>query len=162
MPNDTDDTLEQPTPVVTSFLLRRAPEGDRVLLLRRSGRVRTYQGAWGGVSGYLEPGVTPLEQAYTEIREETRVPREAARLLRAGEPFEFRDETLGQAWRVYPFLFALDAAAQITTDWETTEHTWAAPEEVTTGTLAAVPRLAESLARVYPPPPSPLGPSRGA
>lgn len=153
MQSDTSETSDQPTPVVTSFLLRRAPEGDRVLLLRRSGRVRTYQGAWAGVSGYLEPGVTPLEQAYTEIREETGVPREAARLLRAGEPVEFRDETLGQSWRVYPFLFALDAAAQIVTDWETTEHMWAAPDELTAGTLTTVPRLAEALARVYPPPP---------
>ncbi len=155
MRSDASDQPSQPTPVVTSFLLRRAPEGDRVLLLRRSGRVRTYQAAWGGVSGYLEPGVTPLEQAYTEIREETGLPREAVRLLRAGEPFEFRDEALGQAWRVHPFLFALDAAVQIATDWETTEHMWAAPEEV--AALPTVPRLAESLARVYPPPPEQPG-----
>jgi 8-oxo-dGTP diphosphatase len=146
MPNERAD---QPTPVVTSFLLRSAPEGDRVLLLRRSERVRTYQGAWGGVSGYLEPGVEPLEQAYTEIHEEVGLPREAVRLLRTGEPLEFRDEGLGRSWRVHPFLFALDAAARIATDWETTEHTWAAPEEL--ATLRTVPRLAEALARVYPP-----------
>lgn len=158
-----NDTSNKPTPVVTSFLLRRAPEGDRVLLLRRSGRVRTYQGAWGGVSGYLEPGVTPLEQAYTEIREETGVPREAVRLLRAGEPLEFRDESLDQAWRVYPFLFALDEAAQIVTDWETTEHAWAAPQELAAGAIATVPRLAEALARVYPPsPPESSEPPHGA
>lgn len=153
MHSDTSDQPSQPTPVVTSFLLHRGPDGDRVLLLRRSGHVRTYQGAWGGVSGYLEPGVTPLEQAYTEIREESGLPRAAVLLLRAGEPFEFRDEALGQAWRVYPFLFALDAAAEIATDWETTEHMWVAPEEL--ATLPTVPRLAESLARVYPPPSEP-------
>ena len=155
-----NDTSNQPTRVVTSFLLRPTPEGDRVLLLRRSGRVRTYQGAWGGVSGYLEPGVTPLEQAYTEIREETGLPREAVRLLRTGEPLEFRDEALGQAWRVYPFLFALDEAAQIATDWETTEHSWTAPRELAAGAIATVPQLAEALARVYPP--SPAEPSHGA
>ncbi|HEX6798181.1 MAG TPA: NUDIX pyrophosphatase [Ktedonobacterales bacterium] len=157
-----NDTSNQPTPVVTSFLLRRAPEGDRVLLLRRSGRVRTYQGAWGGVSGYLESGVTPLEQAYTEIREETGVPREAVRLLRAGEPLEFRDEALGQAWRVYPFLFALDEGAQVVTDWETTEHAWAAPQELAAGAITTVPRLAEALARVYPSPLDSSEPPHGA
>ena len=76
------------THVVTCFLLRAGPHGrDELLILRRSGRVRTYRGRWAGVSGYLEsartgaglgeppePGArppSPEDQARREVQEET-------------------------------------------------------------------------------------------
>jgi ADP-ribose pyrophosphatase YjhB (NUDIX family) len=130
-------------------LLRQTAEGDRILLLRRSGRVRTYQGAWAGVSGYLESGVAPLKQAYTEIREETGVVASQLTLRASGEPLAFRDESAGEAWIVYPFLFVVAPHAAVMTDWETLEHGWFAPDAI--GALTAVPRLADALARVYPP-----------
>lgn len=44
--------------VVTCFLLRRARDGDRILILRRSQRVGTYRGRWAGVSAYItEEGI---------------------------------------------------------------------------------------------------------
>jgi ADP-ribose pyrophosphatase YjhB (NUDIX family) len=138
----------EPTHVVTSFLLRSDRGRDEILLVQRSQRVRTYRGAWGGVSGYLEPGVTPLEQAYTEIAEETSLPRDTVRLLREGQPLAFRDEALAQSWVVHPFLFALDAPDRIQTDWEATTSRWVAPEEV--AVLPTVPMLAVALALVYP------------
>ena len=54
--------------IVTCFLRH---EG-LVLLLKRSGRVRTHRTKWAGVSGSIE-AATPLEQAIREIREETGV-----------------------------------------------------------------------------------------
>src|SRR5579862_2692359 len=93
-----------PTHVVSCFLLRRDRGRDEVLLAQRSQRVRTYRGAWAAISGYVEPGVTPLEQAYTEIREETALQRDDVELLRVGEPLPFTDANIGQAWVVHPFL----------------------------------------------------------
>ncbi len=138
-----------PTHVVTSFLLRHAPGGDEILLVRRSQRVRTYRGAWAGVSGYLEPGVTPLDQAYTEISEEIGLALAAVRLLRTGDPLSFHDAELDQSWGVHPFLFALAPGTEPHTDWEATEHRWVHPDEIEQ--FQTVPRLAEALARVYPP-----------
>jgi 8-oxo-dGTP pyrophosphatase MutT (NUDIX family) len=138
----------EPTHVVTCFLLRADRGHDEVLLVRRSQRVRTYRGAWGGVSGYLEPYVTPLEQAYTEIAEETSLPRDAVRLLRQGEPLAFHDATLDQSWVVHPFLFTLDTPDRVRTDWEATESRWVAPLELRA--LPTVPMLPEALGRVYP------------
>lgn len=137
-----------PTHVVTCFLLRREAGRDEVFLVRRSQRVRTYRGAWGAVSGYVEPGVKPLEQAYTEIREETGATADEVRLLREGETVAFHDEGIGQDWVVHPFLFALAPSAVLKTDWEATEHTWIAPEAL--GTYETLPKLAEALAAVYP------------
>lgn len=140
---------QTPTHVVTNFLLRHDAGHDRVLLVRRSQRVRTYRGAWAGVSGYVEPGVTPLDQAYTELREETGLERGDVKLLRTGAPIAFDDAQLGQSWVVHPFLFAIDNPDRIRTDWEATEHHWVAPADIPT--YETVPKLAEALAAVYPP-----------
>lgn len=143
---------EQPpaTHVVTCFVLRSAATGaDEVLLVRRSERVRTYRGAWAGISGYLEPGVTPLEQAYTELREEAALASSDVALLREGEPLPVRDEENALAWVVHPFLFRLREGAALTTDWEATAHQWVLPDEVRQ--LQTVPKLAEALAAVYAP-----------
>jgi ADP-ribose pyrophosphatase YjhB (NUDIX family) len=141
-------TSDSPTHVVTAFLLRTDRGRDEILLVRRSERVRTYRGAWAGVSGYLEPGVTPLDQAYTELSEEASLPREAVQLLRTGEPLPVRDDAQGLSWVVHPFLFALAEPDRIRTDWEATEHQWVTPDVLSS--LATVPMLAEALARVYP------------
>ena len=143
---------QEQTPVVTSFVLRLRSGRDEVLLAQRSQRVRTYRGAWGGVSGYLEPGVTPLEQAYTELHEEAGLTRDDVELLRVGEPVAFRDESLGQNWVVYPFLFRLLRPDAVRSDWEADRFEWYPPETV--ATLPTVPRLAEALAHVYPPTPA--------
>ncbi|MBF6591373.1 MAG: NUDIX pyrophosphatase [Ktedonobacterales bacterium] len=139
----------EPTHVVTCFLLRSQAGWDEVLLVRRSERVRTYRGAWAGISGYVEPGVAPLEQAYTELSEEVALSRADVRLLRVGAEVAFDDLALGQAWVVHPFLFALADSASPRTDWEATEHRWLPPAEVRT--LSTVPHLTEALAAVYPP-----------
>jgi ADP-ribose pyrophosphatase YjhB (NUDIX family) len=144
----TKEPTTEPTHVVTAFLLWRDRGRDEVLLVRRSGRVRTYQGAWAGVSGYLEPGVTPLDQAYMELAEEVALPREAVELLRVGESLAVCDEGQALSWVVHPFLFALAQPDRVHTDWEAAEHRWVAPEEV--ARLATVPMLAEALACVYP------------
>lgn len=137
------------THVVTCFLLRRDRGYDEVLLAQRSDRVRTYRSAWAAISGYVEPHVSPLDQAYQEIREETGFQRADVTLLREGEPVAFRDETIAQNWVVHPFLFLAlrpDAAQH---DWEAKQFAWKAPEDLSA--LPTVPRLAEALARVYPP-----------
>lgn len=138
-----------PTHVVSCFLLRRDQEGDRVLLARRSDRVRTYRGAWGAISGYVEPGVSPLEQAYQEIREETGLSQSDVSLLRAGEPLSFRDESIAQDWVVHPFLFLALRPDVAQHDWEAREFDWVAPESLSG--LPTVPMLYEALTRVYPP-----------
>jgi 8-oxo-dGTP diphosphatase len=139
------------TSVVTCFLLRSGPLGhDEVLILRRSGRVRTYRGRWAGVSGYLEGGpATADQQAWREIQEETGLSPADADLVRTGEPFTFEDLELDTSWTVHPFLFRVRPGATIVIDWEHTEARWVRP-----GALSrhrTVPRLKEALAQVYPP-----------
>jgi 8-oxo-dGTP pyrophosphatase MutT (NUDIX family) len=137
--------------VVTCFLLRSGPHGrDEVLILRRSGRVRTYQGRWAGVSGYLEDEPAAAEQqARREIQEETGLSSADIELARAGEPLSFEDADLDTRWTVHPFLFRVRPGTAIAIDWEHTEARWVQPGSL--GRYRTVPRLGEALARVYSP-----------
>lgn len=140
----------EPTYVVTSFLMRQDRGHDELLLVRRSDRVRTYRGHWAGISGYLEPGVTPVAQAYTEIAEETRLSGEDITLLRTGAPLRVEDAEQGLSWVVYPFLFGVSRPERVRTDWEARELRWIAPAAL--GEYPTVPGLAAALACVYAPP----------
>ena len=142
------------THVVTCFLLRTGPHGrDEVLILRRSGRVRTYRGRWAGVSGYLEStpptAPSPEEQARREILEEAGLTSADIELARAGDPLTFEDPELDTRWTVHPFLFRVRPGATIVIDWEHTEARWVRPGAL--GRYRTVPRLREALAHVYPP-----------
>ena len=66
--------------VVTCFL----ESGNRILILRRSEQVGSYQGIWAGVSGYIEANTTADEQALLEIEEETSLCREDLELIKKG------------------------------------------------------------------------------
>ena len=143
-----DGAMGDVTAVVTCFVMRTNMGRDEVLLAQRSQRVRTYRGAWGGVSGYIELGVTAQEQAYTELSEEAGLARDDVELLRVGEPLAFRDDTLAQNWVVHPFLFRLLRPERLRSDWEADQFQWYAPTGL--ATLPTVPRLAEALAHVYP------------
>jgi 8-oxo-dGTP pyrophosphatase MutT (NUDIX family) len=139
------------TSVVTCFLLRTGADGrDEVLILRRSGAVRTYRGHWAGVSGYLEGEPSTAEaQARREVQEETSLSAADVELLRAGEPFTFEDAELDTRWTVHPFLFRVREGASVAIDWEHTEGRWVRPNALSR--YRTVPRLKEVLARVYPP-----------
>ena len=130
------------TDVITIFLIH----DGRIMVLRRSGKVATYRGLWAGVSGYLEQA--PIEQAYTELEEETGLGRDDVVLLKEGAPLDVYDRERDRLWRVHPFLFAVDDPARIRLDWEHVERRWVWPGEIER--LDAVPGLADALQRVYP------------
>ena len=53
--------------IITAFIEYRG----KILLLRRSQKVKTMKGKWAGVSGYIEKSEEPVTRAVTEIEEET-------------------------------------------------------------------------------------------
>jgi ADP-ribose pyrophosphatase YjhB (NUDIX family) len=132
----------RPTPVVTGFLLRLDGPEPRLCLVRRSQRVGSYNARWAGISGFLEEGVTPEDQMYTEMREEAGLQKEQVRLLKRGKVVEHVDEKLGRRWQVHPFLVEVLAPQAMTLDWEAEEMRWIAPTELTS--YETVPKLYEA------------------
>lgn len=130
-----------PRPVVTAFLVHKG----KVLLLRRSRRVRTFPGKWAGVSGSIPPGTSPLAQAYQEIMEETGITPEGLTLCAHGTPLLVRDDE-AREWLVHPFAFCVHDPSAIRLDWEHTDMRWMEPEAMRT--LPTVPGLWEAWDRV--------------
>lgn len=130
------------TPVVTCFLLRRDGPSPRLCLVRRSQRVGSYQARWAGISGFIEQDVSPEEQAYTEIREETGLQPPQVYLRKRGSVVEYVDEELGRRWLIHPFLVDVLEPEAVKPDWEAEELRWIAPGELTS--YETVPRLQEA------------------
>jgi len=121
--------------VVTCFLRNRG----EILLLKRSAKVGTFRGSWGGVSGYLEGNEVPLERALQEIREE--VGELEARLVSSGRPVYARDKS--DMFIVHPFLFDVKSR-KVRLGWEHVDYRWLPPSQIPES--ASVPKLADAYA----------------
>ena len=141
-PIDNTEQSIRPTPVVTCFLRRSDQAEPRILLVRRSQRVGSYHSRWAGVSGFVEEGVSPDEQAYTEIREETGLQGEQVRMRKRGAVVEYEDASIGRHWFIHPYLFDVLAPEAIQLDWEATEMRWITPAELEQ--FETVPKLKEA------------------
>ena len=119
--------------VVTCFLRNRG----RILLLRRSAKVGTFQGTWAGVSGYIEGDEVFLERALKEISEETGMAD--PELVSTGEPIYARNGN--RLFIVHPYIFEV-TTRDVHLDWEHAEYRWVKPAEVST--FKGVPKLVEA------------------
>jgi 8-oxo-dGTP pyrophosphatase MutT (NUDIX family) len=99
----------------------------RICLVRRSERVATSRGLWSVVTGYVEPGVDPLEQATRELDEELGLRSPDVVLLRRLEPLPLTSAASGKRFLVHPFLFESGPERHVVLNWEHTELAWAEP-----------------------------------
>ena len=129
--------------VATSFLTYQG----KILILKRSAKVGSYQGAWAGVSGYVEENEQPLDTALKEVEEETGLKIGKEALLKIGEPLPAYDKEKDVLWLVHPFLFKA-STNRIRLDWEHETYAWIRPNEIKR--FKTVPRLADALERVKP------------
>ncbi|MDY6834987.1 MAG: nicotinamide-nucleotide amidohydrolase family protein [Chloroflexota bacterium] len=128
--------------VVTCFLEYKG----KILLLRRSQRVGTYQGKWAGVSGYIEQGQTSFQQALREIEEETHLIKNDIVLVKEGLPLEVFDKGLSRKWIIHPYRFSVLDPNKIEIDWEHSETQWILPRDIES--LSTVPQLKDAWERV--------------
>jgi 8-oxo-dGTP diphosphatase len=124
--------------IITVFL----EHDNKILILKRSQKVKTMKTKWGGISGYIEQE-EPVKRALKEIAEETGLKNESVTLIRTGGPLEAVESNDPKiTWVVHPFLFR-STTDQIRIDWEHDEYRWINPKELKN--YETVPRLGDAL-----------------
>ena len=115
------------TNIVTSFI----KNDDRILILKRSDKVKSMKCLWAGVSGIIEKNdTTPLARAKTEILEETGINEEKIELLKANERIKIEAaQYKNHEWNIFPFLFKAKNP-EIKLNWENSEFQWIKPNEI--------------------------------
>jgi 8-oxo-dGTP diphosphatase len=114
----------------TEIVLAVVQCGAHICLGRRTELVGTSQGLWSVVMGYVEPGVAPIEQAWTEIREELGLQPPDVWLLRSLPSLPRTSPDSGKQFLVYSFLFESAEGSEVTLNWEHSEVAWVEPSRL--------------------------------
>ena len=113
------------TKIVTSFI----QNDQKLLILKRSNKVKTMKGLWAGISGIIEKNETPLVRAKIEIYEETGISEDKIRLIKNAEKLRVHSPQYeNHEWEIFPFLFEAKNP-DIRLNWENSEYTWITIDE---------------------------------
>ncbi len=103
---------------------------DKILLLKRSNKVRAYKEKWNCVGGYLDELKPVREKVLEELREELKIDEKDISKIFFDKPYKFEDKEINKTWFVQPVLVELNKKPKIILDWENTEYKWIYPEEL--------------------------------
>ncbi len=130
------------TKIVTSFL----KNSEKILLLKRSKKVKSMKNLWAGISGIIEGDELPITRAEIEILEEVGIEKSNISLLKQGDMILIESPQYeNHQWEVYPFLFA-SKNKEIQLNWENSDSKWIDVNDL--GKFSTVPSLDKVLARL--------------
>jgi 8-oxo-dGTP pyrophosphatase MutT (NUDIX family) len=131
--------------VVTCLLENKG----KILILKRSEKVLTYKGMWGGVAGYVEKNEKPIQTSIKEIYEEVGLTEKDIKFINKLSPIKFKDTHCGKEydWIIFPFLYSVDDKNKIKIDWEHSDYKWIFPSEISD--YDTVPHLDEIVKKFY-------------
>lgn len=108
------------TKIVTSFI----KDDDKLLILKRSNKVKSMKGLWGGISGMIEGNEEPLERAKIEIFEEVNITEDEMVLIKSIKEMQVSSPQYeNHEWLIFPFLFE-SKKPKINLNWENSEFKW--------------------------------------
>ncbi len=114
------------TKIVTSFIR----DNEKLLILKRSDKVKSMKGLWAGVSGIIENNEEPLSRAKIEIFEEVGITEDRITLIKASEGMRIHSpQYKNHEWEIFPFLFESNNPT-IKLNWENSDFKWIDIEEL--------------------------------
>ena len=130
------------TKIVTSFL----KNSEKILLLKRSEKVKSMKNLWAGISGIIEGDEEPFSRAKIEIFEEVGINESKIALIKKGDKLVIESpQYTNHQWEVYPFLFSCDSR-EIKLNWENSDSKWISIGEL--DNFRTVPSLDKVLTRL--------------
>lgn len=114
------------TKIITCFLR----SGNKILILKRSDKVKSMRGLWAGISGIIEKNEVPLSRAKIEIFEELGINHDQIQLVKEAEEMRIvSPQYENHEWKIYGFLFDV-INPKINLNWENSEYKWINAEEI--------------------------------
>ena len=114
------------TRIVTSFI----KDNEKLLILKRSDKVKSMKGLWAGISGIIEKNEEPLKRAKIEIFEEVGITEDKITLVRSAKEMKINSPQYeNHEWEIFPFLFEAKNPI-IKLNWENSEFKWINKEEL--------------------------------
>jgi len=114
------------TKIVTCFITNE----DKILILKRSDKVKSMKGLWAGVSGIIEKDELPLARAKREIFEEVGLHEDQIKLLKSEKEMRIiSPQYKNHEWLVFPFLFGTENQT-IKLNWENSDYRWIGIDEI--------------------------------
>ncbi len=108
------------TKIVTSFIRN----DDKLLILKRSNKVKSMKGLWAGISGIIENDEEPLKRAKIEIFEEVGITEDKITLIKTIEEMRINSpQYKNHEWEIFPFLFE-SKNPTVKLNWENSEFKW--------------------------------------
>ena len=130
------------TKIVTCFL----KSGNKILILKRSDKVKSMKSLWAGISGIIENNESPLERTKIEIFEELGIDASQIKLLKESAKMRIiSPQYENHEWEVYPFLFSVENP-KIKLNWENSDYKWVRAEEISN--YETVPSLEKVLSNL--------------
>ena len=131
------------TKIVTTFLRN----SDKILLLKRSQKVKSMKNLWAGISGIIEGDEKPLNRAKIEVYEEVGIEESNIKLIKEGDVILIESPQYeNHQWEVYTFLFSCDNR-EIKLNWENSDSKWISVNEL--NEFTTVPSLDKVLTRLF-------------
>lgn len=114
------------TKIVTVFITNNG----KILLLKRSNKVKSMKELWAAISGIIEKNEEPIKRAKIEIFEEIGITEDKVSLLKQAQKMNVSSPQYeNHEWEVYPFLFE-SKISEIKLNWENSEFKWIYKEEL--------------------------------
>ncbi len=100
----------------------------KILLVKRSEKLRLYPGYWNGISGFLDDQKNLEEKVYEELHEEVGITKDQIVSIQLGQVFDQEEPKYTKTWVVHPVLVRVRSNA-VQLDWEANDYIWLTIDE---------------------------------
>ena len=108
------------TRIITAFI----KNNKKILILKRSNKVRSMKGLWSAVSGIIENNENPTDRAKIEIYEELGIKKDKIILLKKLEKIKISSPQYeNHEWEIFSYLFETKET-EIKLNWENSNFRW--------------------------------------